>query len=314
MKYILLLIVFSSYFYAKEIKASYIINTKAIITDFIISNNKIFISNKNGSIEIFDLKKEKITDEIVLPLLKTKKQKIIYSRIINIDSFKNKLLIVSSSLRGFTDVWIYENYKLKKIISAQKKLSIKEARFLDENNIILGTISHEVISYNLNESYTQYTKHLEQSSLSDITLSKDKKTLISSSESGQVTLINTKNGKIIKKFSSLNVDNIYNIDFKNNTIITAGQDRRVGVYLNNGEEYYIQTNFMVYAASLSPSAKLGAYSKGEESDIEVFEIKSEKSLYTLKGHYAKISKINFINEKELFSSGNGNKLFYWILK
>ena len=58
-------------------------------------------------------------------------------------------------------------------------------------------------------------------------------------------LLNSKSGKVIKKFKPLNLDNIYKLAYKNGNILTAGQDRRVGVYPKNGTPYYIKSDFFI---------------------------------------------------------------------
>lgn len=314
MKILLILTLFFINLYSQNIKPSYIINTKEIVSDFVFNNKYLFIATIKGSIEIFDFKKKKMINEIVFPYEKTTKLKLVKTKILSIDELNNKLLIVRASIKPYREVWLYENRILRKIISLEDKLSIKEARFISNDKIILSSLSNELISYDLNESYINYKKQIEQSYFSDMELSKDKKTLVSASESGIVSLINVKNGNILETFSSQNVDNIYKLAYVNNTIITAGKDRRVGVYQKGKKAYHIKSNFFIYCVALSPKALTAVYTKDEDSNLEVFDIESKKSLYTLKGHFALVNNIKFINEYELFSSGDEKKVFYWKLK
>jgi hypothetical protein len=70
-------------------------------------------------------------------------------------------------------------------------------------------------------------------SMSDVMLSADKKKIIVADESGTVKIIDTKTSIIDEVLSSQNVDNIFKVAFSNDVIITADQDRRVGVYQKN---------------------------------------------------------------------------------
>jgi WD40 repeat protein len=145
-------------------------------------------------------------------------------------------------------------------------------------------------------------------------LSADKKTAVTASESGQVTIVSTKTGEILKQPAPLNLDNIYKLAYQNGNIITAGQDRRVGVYPQNAKPYTIKSNFLVYSVGLSPSGKLGVYSSNEENDLQLFDVESGKKLHTLTGHESIPSTIRFFDENGFFSAGYGNTIYYWYLR
>lgn len=312
-KTIFLLIILLTSLYSLEIKPTFQIKTKGFVTDFIFDNPYVYVGNDVGSIEVFDLLTLKKVDEIQIEKFLTTKQKWIYPKIISLDKFENKMLFLTTSTHGFTNIWLYENFKLTKIISNKDKLSIKEVKILDNDNYLFATIANEVIKYNTHDSYKVYKSHLEQSSFSDMSLNEDKTKAIVASESGRVTLFDIKSGKKLREYESLNVDNVYKIDFKQNNIITAGKDRRVGVYLNNQEEYYIKSNFLVYSVALSPDGKTGIYSSGFDSDLQTFNLYTKKKEHTLVGHFAVPTNIKFISKKQIFSSSDEKKLFYWIL-
>lgn len=311
MKKICLILLLVNFTFAKDIKPIFVLETRDLVYDFVLDGSYLFASNAMGTIEVFDLFKQKKVDEIVLPPMYNMHGEQVTSKILSVDRLNGKTLFVSTTLKGFRDVWLHDGRNLKHMIKAENKLSVKEARFIDDGSFILGTIAHEMILYNINDSYKTYRKHIEQSSFSDLVLSEDKKTMISSSESGRVTLTDVKTGEILKFFESQNVDNIYKIDYKNGTIITAGQDRRVGVYPKDSDPYYIKSDFLVYTASLSPSGKTGVYSSGEENSLQVFNTKTKEKTDKLIGHYATPRTIKFFKENELFSSGDDNKIFYW---
>jgi WD40 repeat protein len=144
-------------------------------------------------------------------------------------------------------------------------------------------------------------------------MSEDKKSMVTASESGQVMLLDSHSGDILKKFKPLNLDNIYKLAYKNGTIITAGQDRRVGVYPKDGEAYFIKSDFLVYAVGLSPSGKIAVYSANEACDLQLFDVATGKKTDILKGQNSIPSTIKFINEDGFFSAGYGNRIYYWQL-
>lgn len=310
MKKLSVLLILTSMLFAKDIKPVFVLETRALVYDFVLDGKNLYASNEMGTIEVFDLFKQKKIDEIILSSLFAKNKKA-RPKIISVDRLNGKTLFVSTTLKGFREVWLHDGKDLKQIIKEEDKLSIRKARFINDEKFIFGTVGHEVVLYDTSDNYKAYTKHVEQSAFSDMMLSEDKKTMVSSSESGRVSLLDVETGDVIEKFESQNVDNIYKLSYKNGTIVTAGQDRRVAVYQKNKKPYYIKSDFLVYSVGLNTSGEIAAYSSGEENYLQVFNVKTQKMLNRLVGHKSVPTNIRFFNEKELFSSGDENKIFYW---
>ena len=284
-----------------------------IVSDFVVVDDTIFISNSEGSIDIFDLKTQKLTEQIFLNLVESDMGELLPAKILSVDYLNEKLLIVSIGKKAFRNVWIYENHQLHQIIDESQKLPIKEARFTSDEKIVLGTFASEIILHDTSESYTLYNRHVSQSTLGDIVLSEDKSQVLMADESGEVQLIDVKSSRTLHTYKSQNVDNVYHLAFANGVIITAGQDRRVGVYQKDKDDYHIKSDFLVYCVGISPSGLTGIYSSGEQSDLQLFNTKNRQKLDTLVGHKGILTQIKFINEKELFSSARDNYVYYWKL-
>ncbi|WP_324171047.1 WD40 repeat domain-containing protein [Sulfurimonas sp.] len=296
---------------AKDIFPTFKLKSVGFVNDFVIDKNHLYAANDMGVVDIFDIKKKQIVKQIVLPPLTTSMNKLIAPNILSVDYINNKVLIVSIGKSSYTNVWIYENNELKNIINEEKKLSIKEARFLDDKKIIFGTLGSEVILRDTTENYNVYKIHISYSALGDMTLSDDKQEIIVVDEGGEVKLIDAKSSKVKKSFKAQNVDNIFHVAFKNGVVLTAGQDRRMAVYVKNQKPYYIKNDFLVYCVGLSPSAKVGVFSRGEENYLQLFNPKTKEFTDRLVGHKAPPNNIIFINEKELFSSDARREIFYW---
>jgi WD40 repeat protein len=303
--------IFINIVYAKDIKPIFTLETRALVYDFVLDGKDLYVSNDMGTIEVFDLYKKKKIDEIVLPPIYTVQGERVTPKIISLDRYNGKTIFVSTTLKGFRNIWLHDGRNLKQLIKTEDKLTIQKVKFVDDKSFVLGTVGHEMILYDMSDSYKTYREHIEQSAFSDLVLSEDKQTMISSSESGRVSIIDVKTGQLINILESLNVDNIYNIDYKNGNIITAGQDRRVGVYPKIGKPYYLKSDFLVYSVALSPSGKTGIYSSGEENYLQVFNLKTKNKSDKLVGHFGVPRRIKFFNENELFSSGDENRIFYW---
>lgn len=299
--------------FAKEISPVSRFYSVGFVNDFIVHENLLYAGNDMGTVDIFDIKTAKLINQISLPPIASSMNKIIPADILSVDYISGKVLILSVGESGYRNVWIYENNMLNQIINEDKKLTIKEARFVDKEKIILATLDSDIILHDTSEKYNLYRASVSQSTMGDISLSEDKEKIIFCDESGEVKIINTKNSNTIKSYSSQNVDNIFKVAYSNGVVITAGQDKRVGVYQPNQEAYHIKSNFLVYCVGISPSGKIGVYSSGEENVLQLFDTRTKTKYDRLVGHKNVINQIKFINENELFSSARDNYILRWKL-
>ena len=298
---------------AKEIHPTFKLKSMGLVNDFVVNENIIYIANDAGTVDVFDLNSGKIINQIIVDLLTTRMNNLVSPNIISVDYLNGKVLIVSMGVDAYRNIWIYENHELKKVIGEEKKLTVKEARFIDDEKIMLGNFSSEIILHDIGESYNLYKRHVTQSTLGDIALNEDRTKVVMSDESGEIRLIDVKSSKTLKVFSSQNVDNVYHVAYAKDVIITAGQDRRVAVYRDDIKPYHIKSDFLVYCVGISPSGKIGVYSSGEESDLQLFNTKTKRKLDKLVGHSGIVNQIKFINEKELFSNERSPYVYYWQL-
>jgi WD40 repeat protein len=301
------------YINAKDIHPTFVLKSLGFVSDFVVVDGVLYAANDEGSVDIFELKTQKLIEQIVLEPLVSTKNKMIPPRIISVDHLDGKTLLVSIGKSGFRNVWTYENFELKQIIDESKKLTIKEARFINQERVMLSTFGAEVILHDTSENYNIYKSHISQSSLGDITFSADKKKMFSSDESGAIRVIDVQTSKIDKIHSSQNVDNVYHVAHANGVTITAGQDRRVGVYQKSQKDYHIKSDFLVYCVGISPSGKIGVYSSGEENYLQLFNTQTKERGDRLIGHQGVVNQIKFISENELFSVGRERNIFYWVI-
>ena len=297
---------------AKEIKPLYVMKTSGgFISDVILDDNKIYVATDMGSVDIFSLGSEKIIGQILLEPIRSGRGELIPARISRIDRRNGKTLIVSMGADNYRNVWIEEDGKLTQIIDEHKKLLIREAHFVDDNHIVFGTFDADLILYNISEGYKSYEKANSQSTLSDLAISRDAKTMVTADESGAIRVYEVDSAKAIAEYDSQNVDKVYSVAYSNGVIVTGGEDRRVGVYAQDKKAYHLKTDFLVYAVGISPSGKVAVYSDGEAQVLQLFETVTKKKLDRLVGHREIVHKIIFISENSMISSGEQNELFFW---
>ncbi len=263
--------------------------------------------------EIYDINKRKKIKTLSVPDITDFAGETIKTKIFSIDVFGNNILIVSQGKGGYRDVYFFDKGKRIKIIDAlSSKMMIKKAYFSDKNKIILGLLSNELVLYDIIKNKETYRIHLSTSVFSNFVTDKTRSLVFATEESGKVRMLGLKNGAVYAEYSGQNLDNVYSLDYQNGTIITAGQDRKVGIYkIKTGTAYHIPASFLVYCVALNSDASLGAYSANEENDIFIFDVRTKQIKYKLKGQKSTQTKIFFINNNRLISSSEDSEIMFW---
>ncbi|MBA1437828.1 MAG: WD40 repeat domain-containing protein [Epsilonproteobacteria bacterium] len=271
------------------------------VTDMFIDDGKLYAATNVGSVDIFDLQTHKKIKRITVAKIKDFMGDMVESKIYSIDIMDDQLLILSQAQSGFRRVDIFDGKKMHHIIDASEQLSIAQAKFLDKDTVLLALLSNELIAFDLQSKSQRYRVQISQSKFSDFALNEQKDKVAVADESGDIKLVYTKDGVKYKVLSGQNLDNVFDLAYKNGIIATAGQDRRVVVYDTHlGSAYHIQSGFLVYSVGLSPSGKLVAYSSNERNDVVVFlrTTKSQKGVFG--GNKMTLTKIVFLDEANLF--------------
>lgn len=314
MRYILISLLFFIQLNAKDLKPTFIYLGSGAVTDLVYQNNKLYSATAEGAVDIYDTKEQKLIQTITVPKIKDFIGDEVVSKIYSVDTLDNKIMIASQGKMGYRRVHIYADNNLTQIISIDKSYTISKSKFIDSNHLLISLLSNELILFDIKEKKALYRKQISASKFSSFALNEKKDEVIIADESGDLKLVSVKDGNILKELKGQNVDNIFQVDYKNNTIITAGQDRRTAIYSRDGKvAYYKEGTFLIYSSALSPSAKIGAYASDEHNNITLFDTSSKSDLYRLGSHKATISNILFIDEKKLFTSSDDKEINYWEL-
>lgn len=301
--------------YANNLSPKYSFVAKGNVTDFVVKNGEIYIATDASVVEVFDLNSANKKFEITLPKIKDFTSMQIDSKIYSIDIVDDKLLILSQGEDGGRDIFIYANGKLSNIISAKNRLFIANAKFLSKDKIIYALLSNQIFIYDLTKQKTIFENHISLSSFSHFKLNEDKSKLLVADESGIITMLNTTNLEKLATYEGQNVDRVFQVDIKKDTILTAGQDRRVAIYNTKSKKaYYKSFDFLIYSGAISPSSKLACVAFDEDNNALVFDISSQKELFILTNNRAIITKIEFLNEDTIVISSDDNLVNLYNLK
>ena len=300
--------------YATDITPEQTIDTNGEVIDLLVKNKKIYATTDSGKVDIFDLQSKKLLKEI-----KFKKIKDIFGdlndvRVFSVDVANDTILIATQGTKGFSRVYLYYNNKLHKLFDENDQMAIMKVRYVSKEKILLALLSSELILYDVKNKKIIYDKQVSASKFSDFRFGEDKSTIAFSDESGSVKLIRVKDAKILKSFSGQNLDNVYQLDYKNHIIAVASKDKKCGIYKDDGTmAYHKKSDFIVYSTGLSPSGKLCGYASNGKNDITVFNVYTQSNLYTLSHNDNPISNIIFLDEKNIITSDK-NKIKFWRVK
>ena len=307
---LLFIILFNAFLLASTPPAKSI-TASGLVTDLRIDETKIYAGTTVGIVDIFDRKTYKKLKSIKFPKIKNFMGDSLSPKIFSIDSLNGEVLSVCEDKDGYRSLFKND----QKILGSEAHLLIKKASYITKDKILLGLLSNEIILLDLNTNKILYTNQINSSTFSDFALSEDKRFAFIGDESGKITALNTLSGKIIANFSGLNVDNIYQVDYKNYIILGCGQDRRLSIYgIKNKTKYYLEGSFLIYSGALSPSGKTAAFAFDKNNNLKVFDVASKQEITILIGSKANITKTIFLNENEIIASSEDKKINIWRLK
>ena len=310
MRSFLLILFFSLTLYAGVISPKVSVKTTSSILDFVVRAGDIWAGTANGE-ALRITTKGKIISITSLPVMEDSWGEKVKQKIMSIDlSSDTKTLIVAGE-----DGWLYtiREGKVGKT-SFFTKTVVKKIAFISDTKVMLALLSNEVVFFDLKTNRTVKILSCGTSPLSDMALTKDKKTAVIGGEAGIVSVIDTGMMKIIRRIQGGNVDNIYKIDIQSDRVLTAGQDRRAILYTLDGKSFVrFEGSFLIYTAALSPSAGVMAAAMDEENLISVYDTFKRQKIATAKGHSATLNRIVFIDEKRFVSCADENKILFWEL-
>ena len=300
--------------FAKDLIPNYSLIASGGVTDLVLKNENLYVATTNSSVDVFNINTKEKINSIKIPKIKDFMKDTIEARIYSIDVLENSVLILSQGENGGRNIDIYKDGKLNKIIEDKDRLFIAYAKFLDENHIIYALLSNQIYLYDIKNKKVINEVQISQSKFSNFKLNEDKSKVVVADESGSLTLLNTKDLNPIKRFDTLNLDNIFQVDMKKDIFITAGQDRKCAIYsLDEKISYYKEASFLIYSVALSPSASLAAFASDEENNVTVFNTKTKEKLHKLTQNKTTLTNILFVNENEIFVSSDDEKINYYKL-
>ncbi|MGM0533163.1 MAG: hypothetical protein ACQERK_01550 [Campylobacterota bacterium] len=298
----------------KALQPDYSLKADGLVKTLLYEKGTLYAATQNGVVQAYDLQNKKSTTLFRLPEIESFTHEMVPSKIYSLDKIGEKLLVTAQGKGSYRNIWLYEADNLKKIIDTSKGYMLSEAKFLDENTILMATLSNQLIKYDYKTHKELAKKQLSYSSFSDFALDKEKKVAAATDESGVVHMLRMRDFEVIKEYEGQNVDRIYDVSYKNGVVMGAGQDRRLSIYKPFGAATYMQFDFLLYACGMNAAATLGAVAYNPANDVLVFEINSKDRLYDLKGNEAVVTKILFVSDSEVFVASESETINHYTLQ
>ena len=312
--FILITLLFLTVAHAKVITPYRYVKASEAVADFVKVDNLLIIGTEEGIIDIYDLEKDQIIDQIKFPKVKNIFGDDMRSLISSVDYYKGKILFIKRLVSGYNELYLYENKKLTKFLDESLHFTLKKVKFVNEESAIIGFMSNELMLYDLKNRKIVYKKQLNMASLSDIVLDEKREYVFTGDETPLISKIDILSGKVVQKFYKANKRDIFSIDYKNGKLLSGGKDRRVILYQTPEKYSMTKGDFFIYDVALNPDATKAAFVKNEENDISVIDTNSMEEIYLLKGHKQTILKIDFYTSNELITADENDRIMFWRLE
>lgn len=292
------------------------IKVNGVAKDMVLRDNTLIVATDNGVVQVYDYEAKVFSKIITLPKVKDFIGDLVPARVFSVDKLASRYVLLSDSGKGgYANLWLHENNTTTQVLMHTDKIAAIKARFVNTEHVLLGLLSNEAVLFDIKNKKELFRVQLSESKFSDFALNEDKTQAVFACESGVLNVIDTKTGKILKELKSVNVDNVYKVDFKQGIVSGAGQDRRGALYdVSMGSGTYVQGSFLIYATGLSPSSKRVAFAMDEKNNISIYNRSSKSLIAKLQGQKSTLNTIIFKDENILFSSSDDATVMMWKLK
>lgn len=305
MRFLIIIFILFEFSFSELIKEmefnANVLNIKQIRKDFLISLD-------NGEIEILD---ENFTQKMnyKFPKIKTYFGDLIESRIFSADLLDDEILVLLSSDYGAQKLEI-----LGKKDFDLKSENFKNAFFINKNLAILADLSGEIYFFDLQNGKISDPIKISSSSLSSVEISPNRKILALASEGGKVYVFDIISKTILSQ-KSLHKDRIHDLEISSNLkIVTGANDKSASFFdFKNDIVKNFESEFLVYAVSISENGKTLAYQSSENGDITLINTQNFEISNIIKTNDGNLGSI-ILNNNFIVTSNFDKKIKIWSIK
>ncbi len=296
------------------VKPQAYIETEGNVIEIVVKGSTLYAATDAGKMEVYDWKSRKMLSKVEFGKIHDFMGDEINPKVfgVDVDRRGKRVLILVQDEGGERVLYIRQNGKMERLLDKKAHISMREVRFVDDDHLLIATMSDELILFEISTKREIYRNKLSLSVFSDFQLNEDHTRVASTCESGIVYIVDVMSGKVLKRLEGGNKDEVFKVDYKNRTVLACGKDKKAVLYsVPSGSMTVYDTEFLVYAGALNEDASLSAFSLNEHNDIGIFDNSAKEMKYRLVGQSSTLNTIVFINDKELISSSDDNKILIW---
>ena len=275
------------------------------VADIVVDNGTLYSATDAGCVDLFDMETGQIIKKITVGQITDFMGEVIDSKVYSVDVLHGRVVLLSQAEHGYRRVHLHQNGKTELLISFADQLYIAKVRFLDDKTLLLALLGNQLISYDIKKREQNWITQVSQSKFSNFMLNEKKDEVVVADESGDLKIHSTKDGALIKTLTGQNLDNVFQVDYKNSIVATAGQDRRVVIYNTAAQTAYYKTApFLIYSVGLSPSGRVAGFASDENNNVTLFDTSTQRTLGVFGGNRMTLTNILFLNEREFLVSSD----------
>lgn len=287
------------------------LNFNANVSALKLSNNGLFVGLDNGKLYKYELNALKSKKDGASKILLATTPKIsnffnnnLNAKIYSLDEYNGILALLIEGDNGSKSLGILKNENLE-IINLSLS-NIKKIIILNENIIILLSLSSEIYYFDLKEQKSVFSVKLTTSGFGDASFDREQNLLALGCEGGVIFFFNTANKSLL--FSKdAQKDSIYSLALENTRVLSGSADKQA-FYFDGIVAHYFDAKFLVYATALSQ--KYGAYST--EEGVNIID-KNAKIIKHLDYNGASLNYLFFWGDI-LLGAGYDNFVQFWELE
>ena len=310
------LFLFSALFAGVTVKPHATIVVAGNEIDMVRKGDILYVATDTGKVEYYNWKTQKMIGDVKFSKIHDFMGDLIEPKVFCVDVTPkgDTLLMLVQDEGGNQILYLYDKKKLTKILDKNDHIQMREVRFVDNDHLLISTISNDLIFMHLPDKKILWRKKLSLSVFTDYQLNEDHSKVASSCESGIVYIVDVKSGKILKTLKGGNKDEVFSVDYKNYHVLACGKDKKAVVYsLGYQSPVIYETTFFVYAGALNKDASLSAFQINENNDIGIYNNETKALKYRLVGQRSVLNNIIFIDDKTLISGSSDNHILIWRL-
>lgn len=303
MKKFLVFLMLFSFCFSKNLVG--VIETKYNVLELNLKDNLLIISTDGGELVVYDMDSNSTLLDLELKNIETFFGDFVKPRVLSGDLFDKKVMILGESDFGKKALYFYQNGEFEK--QELKNEGIKKALFLDENLVVLASMSNEIYLYDITKNQIVSKKKFSTAALGDIEVKNG--LIFVGCESGAVYIYDQKNDDT--QVVLLHKDNIYDIEISDNAdIISGGVDKHAGLYVNSQRKKF-GSEFLVYAVGISKDGSRAALMSSENSDVVVFDTKKLDVISKFNTKQSILNGIKFYGLNLLLTSAYERNVKIW---